>query len=77
MLSKRDFCIMTCCRETEIDGKPATYFIQNSVNMKGYEPSKDAIRASMAMCALVQPHNGTDLKLSMVQWFEMGGWFPD
>jgi len=45
--------------------------------MKGYEPTKDAIRASMAMCALVQPHNGTDLKLSMVQWFEMGGWFPD
>lgn len=76
MLTRRDFCIMACCRETEIDGRPATYYIQNSVNMKGYEPNSDAIRANISMCALIQPHNETDLKLSIVQYLDMGGWFP-
>jgi len=58
---------MMCCRETEIDGKPAAYLVQNSVNLPGYEPTQDAIRATMGMCALVQQHNETDLRLTIVQ----------
>lgn len=67
MLSKRDFVMMMCCRETVIDGKPVAYLVQNSVNLPGYEPTQEAIRATMAMCASVQQHNETDLRLTIVQ----------
>jgi len=77
MLSSRDFVVMATCKETEIEGKPTTFFIQNSVNMKGYEPTPNTVRASLAMCAMVQQHNETDIRMQIVQWFEMGGWFPD
>jgi len=77
MLSKRDFVIMATCRDTVIDGAPATYFIQNSVNMKGYEPNNECVRANLSMCAIVKQHNVNDIKLEIVQYIEMGGWFPD
>lgn len=77
MLSARDFCILGICRDTVVEGKPATLLVQYSINMKGYETPKDAVRASTAQAAVVSQHNETDLRISVVQWVEMGGWFPD
>lgn len=77
MLTSRDFCMMGICRDTVVDGNPATMIVQQSINMKGYETPANCIRASTAQAVTVSQHNGTDIRISAVQWIEMGGWFPD
>jgi hypothetical protein len=61
---------------TEIDGKPAFYVLQKTLNIPGLEPEKGIIRMQQ-LSAFLFTKEGNDLRCVFVQDVKMGGWFPD
>lgn len=77
MISTREFLTLTTVLDTELDGKPAVYIFQRSVDHPKAPVVKGAIRAQMSMCGLVSKESDSSIRLTLIQHVNMGGWFPD
>jgi len=75
-MSTRDNLLFQVLEQTEVDGKPAFYVLQKTVNIPGQEPKEGTIRMQQ-LTAFLFTKEGQDLRLEGVQDVKMGGWFPD